>query len=457
MGSLERLDEIHFHLGNADESILYLRKLCQLFPYSFDYLFRLLSTILELKGVPATMEELETNHQHHDQQAIDVFKSRILYLDKDFAEAKAISEFELVIPELQYFHANTQIANAKELTDFELMKERVDQSLERWPEDQYLQEQKSLLLIDEDQEKAAVYLKDLLKKGIASPYLVLMYLEVRNEDINSAFSIMKSADPTTQRVLVDAFGQCFNQPPYDAKRLRFLFWMRDNLPEYQGYREALAIHLNKFGRTKDAIKVAKSLLEEDPENAHWLSLNGKCYWEEDPESALEYFKKAYELTNVVEYLTDIGNCYQNLNDQDTASEYYWKAIGQSPHNANALTNLYTLLGPTEKLRDLFFQAVEQGYGANQQMFHVNAVDLARHFNTTVPGNWIKSAEQRYQVILKENDGYPKELEKLGLLIQYWFKVLGMAEYADEYSQGIFINLRLSYFPGKRWIPPKESM
>ncbi|MCK6623515.1 MAG: hypothetical protein L6Q94_23765, partial [Calditrichia bacterium] len=154
----------------------------------------------------------------------------------------------------------------------------------------------------------------------------------------------------------------------------------------------------------------------------------------------------------LDYLGEIGGCYQNLKEVDKAKDCYWQVLDRYPYHPYVLTNLFVCGERSQKFQEIFFQAVEQGIGQEQQMFHVAAVEIARRLKASLPPEWIDNAIARYQRVVQEGLGYPKEKEYLGQLISIWLAAVGKKAEARQYHQGFLTKLKVLYHCGKKWIP-----
>lgn len=77
------------------------------------------------------------------------------------------------------------------------------------------------------------------------------------------------------------------------------------------------------------------------------------YQKSDKVSALENYKKAYEKDNKnVVLLNEMAYLYLDLGNYDEAKRYYVEALEVSPHNENALQNLFQLFYEEKNIQEL---------------------------------------------------------------------------------------------------------
>lgn len=451
-GSLSSLAQLNSYLGNEDEALFYLGKICKCFPYSFYHLQRLLIATLNLKDMPAAIHELEMNHGHYEPEVLEVFKTYLFLCGGEYKQAQQIGAFMPGVPELRLFHASNRLDAALHEKDYRAADELLDELLAEWPEDSWLHWKKAGRISDRSPREAQDYLANLFGKGIVSQELVRLFFQLCEDRLEKVYNIIQNAEEIRRSPLVNIFYNCFQEPALFSRKMEFLSWLNDHLPELHDYREELAINLLMMGKTEEGQNIAESLYKEDPDNPRWLSLMARCFLDDRPRKALEYLEKAYQLTGSLDYLGEIGGCYQNLKEVDKAKDCYWQVLDRSPYHPYVLTNLFVCGERSQKFQEIFFQAVEQGIGQEQQMFHVAAVEIARRLKASLPPEWIDNAIARYQRVVQEGLGYPKEKEYLGQLISIWLAAVGKKAEARQYHQGFLTKLKVLYHCGKKWIP-----
>ena len=140
--------------------------------------------------------------------------------------------------------------------------------------------------------------------------------------------------------------------------------------------ERAANTLMRNGEYDEAIAAYKKILENRPNEAYFLNNIGLCYFNQyDYETAKDYFRLATLYGNDVTYYANLSAAYNYLNNYEKCFEYAYKALEIKANEqtiGNAITAAINLDKPQEAI--IIFEKYKDSYGINSESIMVVAGD-----------------------------------------------------------------------------------
>ena len=197
---------------------------------------------------------------------------------------------------------------------------------------------------------------------------------------------------------------------------------------YENYKSAF-IELNKF---KEAEKVTKSLIKENPKKLKFLVDLGEVYGLVDRvDKKNQFFDKAIEQIDretLYDNAFDLGLAFEKIGNSEKALEVYLNFESKSFKNPFAFHSkialIYNKTGQTNKMINTFFEMLDfnNKFLRNVQNGLVNSIDFQ---------NNLKEKEILRQSIIQKIQVNPKNIVYIELLA--WFYMLNN-DYENAYTQ-----------------------
>jgi tetratricopeptide (TPR) repeat protein len=449
IGAMKALVDLNLKVGDDGEALRVQRLLTELLPYSFEEISTYTAGIHHVKGIDAALAAAES--PRHEPATVAAVKARLLANDEQFDKALAVLDgISDVSPHGSHaLFTRVQCADGK--FDFSRMRQLVDEGLEEWPDEVWLIGMKADHMREIGDSNLAAFLRRALERGVTDPRLTSVFLEVASDGVQAAVDLIEDAPEVRRDALAYSCAAAFDESGARGDFLAFLKWSGANLPHLIELRHELAVQLAFSGDPDGAVAIAAELLDDAPDDPRRLALMATCEQGRNPTLAIEYLNREYALTTSSDCLCRMAMCEQLRNDFSAAERTYVKVLDRSPHNQQALTGLYMLGADIRDRFDDICVSLESQAVAEQPLFHIIAVNVAKQRRMVLPVAWLTSAIERWHRLEHDLEGQD-ERQRIGKGIAAWLKKWGDKEGARRFQPGLIARIRLFGWPGASWVP-----
>ena len=430
------------------------KKLLQTYPYNANYVYNVAMSMSKEQTVAAA-DKFYLDHESnmpadrfHSLRARMLFESdrqeeAIKYLDRNEPSADGKLDYLSSWVRIDYLVQHKQ--------QFEPAITLLEKMGEQWPYDEELIDQLIRLKREINMLDAKLYARKKLSEGCPVFVVCYVFLQDENNPADAAIEILNQVPidcrDSVAEQLVDAIQQTSEHP----EQIKFMQFCQERLPHLHRIRHVLAYTLQICNRNEEAVQVATALLEEQPNNPHWLELIGNCYQGYDNEKCLEYLEKAFEITGRADTLVQIGR-NQSEKSRSDSEETFWEVLKLDPYNTVAMTNLYWVHNVRlPKLWSLIESALHAKGAADIQCeyFLVTARIIAEYLNQPLPVEWFDAAMIRAKDVAQYG-GFGDEPERLGLSLMQWYGCWS----SDE--QTLATGQEIVRAANEKWIPNRPN-
>jgi tetratricopeptide (TPR) repeat protein len=449
IGAMKALVDLNLKANDDGEALRIQRLLTELLPYSFEEISTFTAGVHHVKGIAAAVAAAES--PRYETATVAAVKARLLANDEQYDKAIAVLDAAGdVAPHGSHaLFTRVQCADAK--LDHARINELVDQGLKEWPDEVWLIGMKADRMRETNDSKLSNFLGSALERGVTDPRLTSLYLEAVGDRVAAATGLVGEASDVQRDALAYSCAAAFDESGSRSEFLGFLQWCATHVPHLTELRHELAVQLAFNGDVEAAVAIATTLLEDAPDDPRRLALMATCEQGRDPTKAIEYLNREYALTASADCMCRMAVCEQLRNDFRAAEQTYVKVLERSPCNQQALTGLYMLGADIRDRFDDICVALETQAVAEQPLFHIIAVNVAKQRQMVLPVAWLTSAIERWHRLEHDLDG-ADERQRIGHAIAAWLSKWGDKDGARRFRPGLMARVKLFGWPGKRWVP-----
>ncbi|MEM9557394.1 MAG: hypothetical protein AAGC60_24260 [Acidobacteriota bacterium] len=462
--ALESLLEIVRGQGNRVDELVLLAGRCRLWPYSTDALHELVHATAATRGRAAALAELEARGGTQRSESLTVLRALILLSDDPEAAAAALDlpatrdSLDEVEPRRTL---DVRVALLRARGELSAALAELDAALARTPDDPWMVRLRAELLEERgDHEELGAFCRRALLDGAGDAYLALRWLAQCDDPPQDAGELLAAADDATRPALAMALAAALEDTAPLEVRIAFLERCRNLLPALVPLRDHLARLYHAAGETLRAIAEAEDLLTLDPEAPERMALLGSVLLESKPKQALQVLGREVERSGSIESRLQIAFAHHRLGRGDAAEAAYREVAEatrpEASSHAVALLNLALLGRVDDWTWSALLALLEQPDSARIDGLHLQLVELARARGERLPEAWLRGAAGRFEQLMEAEP--TDERLRLGVALARWLAERGDAEAARRtraQAGGFVRRLNLLWWPGARWIPPRE--
>lgn len=425
------------------------KRLLQTFPYNASYVYNVAISLTKEQSVPAADQFYLDHESNMPQDRFHSLRARMLF--ESGRQEDAIEYLDKNEPnndgKLDYISSWVRIDFLVQQEQYEPAIELLEKMGAQCPHDTELIDQLIRLKRELNMLDAKLYARKKLSEGCPVFVVCYVFLQDEKNPAEMAIEILNQVPIDCRDNVAEQMVEAIQQTSEHGEQLILMRFCHERLPHLHRIRHVLANTLQVCGLNEEAVQVAKALLDEQPNNPHWLELIGSCYQGYDNEKCLEYLGKAFEITGRADTLVQIGRNQSEASQQDS-EKTFWEVLNLDPYNTVAMTNLFWVHNVrSPKLWSFIEPALNAKGAANIQCeyFLITAKIVAEYLKQPVSIEWFYAAVTRAKDIT-QHGGFGDEPERLGVSLMQWWSCWRSDEHALATGQDI------SRAGNEKWIP-----
>ena len=430
-------------------------KLVTLMPYSLRYTHQAANAIAQNSNLQQGLGYLDSRKDFLHDGRLPLLKADLHNACQDPFTAMQILYAEDLPTKFPYSAKWTEVEARLPQSHIREAADLLREMNREWPDDMNVIMTLNDALSRIDPVESKNFAKQCLQRGKAAPALANACFDGDPMPDQTARGIISSAP--ADRKLLTAVVCCesiFADSPLNVV-LNFVNWCKDQFPKERVFRSRLATVHDMMGNSAQAIQIADELYNESPNDPRSLVLLGQVSIPTQPNRAVEYLQKAYDLTGESNTLCDIGRAQLKMRQMEPARATFMAVLQKNRINCTALSSLMAVYEDySPQILQMTMEAIDAGLGYDQALFLVQAIEVCKLHKQIMNPNWIYSALRRYEIV-RLDGGVADEEAKLKLAIYAWMSKWGEKEMTREFGTWTdWFKVRFSW-PGLGWIPPKQ--
>lgn len=454
-GAMSELKRLAEGIG-SDDSRKYALAISKRLPYYNQFAYEAAMSLVEGKDCAAAVAELQKRRSLMGDSACAVLVGRVFADTENFEKAIETIEQTKIAQVDQYSAAWVCIDSLVQLQRFDEAAEKLAVLDAKNPDDDNVIDQQVRLLRIKDPDQAVRYAQEKIKAGYAMSILAFVDIQNRSQPDKHAIRTIDGLPQEHRDRAATAYHDAISELQDPAISESFLEYCVKKLPHLTDLRRAYVSVLDITGKSSQAIKAARKLHEDEPENPEWLSLLGWAVQDTDPKESISLLKQEFAITDSVDTLAQMGRGYQLADMDQKALSTYQKVLQRNPNHCVALTNMMFRYERSDRqMLDMVADTIGKSMvGDSDQYFLVQAVKLANKHNVQLPPEWIGLAVNRMERLEFERP-FRDERKLLRRSVAVWCSRWSIP--ASDFKITFFERMAAKIFwPGGKWVPDKPT-